>query len=348
MPPRASSPARSTTSRRTAPARCWATRSRRGRWATVLGQGRAADAPLLLGSVKTNLGHLEAAAGIAGLRQDGAGAAARTRSRPTSHYQTPNPHIPFDNLRLKVVAEHTDWAAGRAGRAAPACPRSASAAPTPTSSSRRHRRPHPRRPRHPNPRPSPPWWCRAGRPSGSRRRPPCSPTGWRAPGAEVAAGRGRPHAQPPPHPPPQVRDGRAPGIGTRRSRDCGRWPTGQSRTRRGRRTAAASRTPGTVFVYSGSGLAVGRAWAANCWPTSRPSPRRVAELEPVFVEQVGFSLRDIVVDGAPVSGDRPGAAGADRSAAGVDRAVALLRGASGRGDRALDGRGRPLRWSPGR
>ncbi|PRC47568.1 polyketide synthase, partial [Mycobacterium sp. ITM-2017-0098] len=84
---------------------------------TVLGKGRAPDAPLLLGAVKSNLGHLEAAAGIAGFAK-AVLALQHNRIPGNLGYQNPNPHIPFDKLRLKVVDEHTDWApAGRPRRA---------------------------------------------------------------------------------------------------------------------------------------------------------------------------------------------------------------------------------------
>ena len=75
---------------------------------TVLGRGRPANSPLLIGAVKSNLGHLEAAAGIAGLIK-AVLAVQRGRIPANLNFQTPNPHIPFENLRLKVVAEHTDW-----------------------------------------------------------------------------------------------------------------------------------------------------------------------------------------------------------------------------------------------
>ena len=75
---------------------------------TVLGRGRAVDDPLLIGSVKSNLGHLEAAAGVAGLAK-AVLALQRGTIPATAGYQNPNPHIPFDNLRLKVVAQETDW-----------------------------------------------------------------------------------------------------------------------------------------------------------------------------------------------------------------------------------------------
>ncbi|PEG38037.1 polyketide synthase [Mycolicibacterium duvalii] len=84
---------------------------------TVLGRGRGAEAPLLIGSVKSNLGHLEAAAGIAGFAK--AVLALSHQQIPANlGYETPNPHIPFDKLRLKVVDTPTDWAPqGRPRRA---------------------------------------------------------------------------------------------------------------------------------------------------------------------------------------------------------------------------------------
>ncbi len=75
---------------------------------TVLGRGRAADAPLLIGAIKSNLGHLEAAAGIAGFIK-AVLAVQRGAIPPNRGFETPNPHIQFDNMRLKVVASEDDW-----------------------------------------------------------------------------------------------------------------------------------------------------------------------------------------------------------------------------------------------
>ncbi|QRO00045.1 alpha/beta fold hydrolase [Archangium violaceum] len=74
----------------------------------VLGAGRPADRPLLLGSVKTNIGHLETAAGIAGLIKTALALKNRTVP-PNLHFEIPNPYIAFDALHLKIPTSREPW-----------------------------------------------------------------------------------------------------------------------------------------------------------------------------------------------------------------------------------------------
>lgn len=67
----------------------------------VLGSHRA-DAPLPIGSIKSNLGHLEAAAGMAGILKSLV--VIKSRSLPrTLHADPPNPKIDFDGIGLQPV-----------------------------------------------------------------------------------------------------------------------------------------------------------------------------------------------------------------------------------------------------
>ncbi|MGV0731662.1 SDR family NAD(P)-dependent oxidoreductase [Mycolicibacter sinensis] len=78
---------------------------------TVLAEGRPEGSRCLVGSVKTNIGHLEAAAGIAGLIK--VALSLQHRSIPGSlNYTEPNPHILFDSLPLEVAQTLTPWPAG--------------------------------------------------------------------------------------------------------------------------------------------------------------------------------------------------------------------------------------------
>jgi len=74
---------------------------------TVYGQGRPQGRPLPIGSVKTNLGHMEPASGMAGLIK--AVLALKHRALPPSlHFTNPNPRIDFFGLKLDVVTRHRE------------------------------------------------------------------------------------------------------------------------------------------------------------------------------------------------------------------------------------------------
>lgn len=75
---------------------------------TVLAEGRSPASPVMLGSVKTNIGHLEAAAGIAGLIK--VVLSLEHRQIPKHlHFETPNPDIDWQSYPVRVATEFTPW-----------------------------------------------------------------------------------------------------------------------------------------------------------------------------------------------------------------------------------------------
>ncbi len=263
---------------------------------SVLGRGRAEDSPLLIGALKSNLGHMEAAAGIGGLIKT-VMAVARGQIPATLNYQSPNPHIPFEQLRLKVVAEHQEWPpvahARRAGvssfgfggtnahvviEQAPD-PAVVDVAPDPAV-------------------------CTLVV-SGKSSERVASTAGARADWmagegadvglADVAHTLNHHRARHEKFATVCARD-RAQAIAGLRALADGRPADG---------VVPAHEEPcgaGTVFVYSGQGSQ----WAGMGKRLLADEPafaEAIDELEPVFNEQVGFSLRQVIADGEPVSGD---------------------------------------------
>ena len=75
---------------------------------TVLGKNRQPGKKCLIGSVKTNIGHTETAAGIAGIIKV-ALALKHQQIPPSLHFKTPNRAIAFEDLQLEVVTKLTPW-----------------------------------------------------------------------------------------------------------------------------------------------------------------------------------------------------------------------------------------------
>src|SRR5207253_7757922 len=83
--------------------------------AVGLSLGQRRSEPLPIGSVKTNIGHLEPASGMAGLLK-AALALDRGTVPPTLHCEAPNPNIAFDTLNLRLIRDGEPIAAARGKR----------------------------------------------------------------------------------------------------------------------------------------------------------------------------------------------------------------------------------------
>jgi len=263
---------------------------------TVLGRGRPEESPLLIGTVKTNIGHLEGAAGAAGLIK--AVLAVQRGSIPGNlHYHTPNPHIPFDQLRLKVVAEQQDWPQTphprRAGvssfgfggtnahavieQAPAAVPVIREADPAVTTLVLSGKTPE----RIASLAASLAEWLQGA--GADVRLPDVAHTlnYHRERHAAFATVCARDRAQAVAQL-QALADGRpAEGVVAPHDGPC---------------------SPGTVFVFSGQGSH----WAGMGQQLLADEPvfaDAIAELDPIFVEQVGFSLQQVIANGEPVSGD---------------------------------------------
>lgn len=86
-----------------------------GAMSAVFGRGRRE--PCVMSSVKTNVGHLEAGAGITGLLK-AALCLERASIPPHLHFKKANPAIDFDRIGLRIPLAHEPWPSGRTARLA--------------------------------------------------------------------------------------------------------------------------------------------------------------------------------------------------------------------------------------
>ncbi|TVY76085.1 Highly reducing polyketide synthase, partial [Lachnellula suecica] len=84
--------------------------------AETIGRAHDPDKKVIIGSVKPNIGHLEAAAGLAGLIKSVL-ALEKAIIPPNILFDTPNPNIPFEKWNLQVPIIPTPWVVRRIRRA---------------------------------------------------------------------------------------------------------------------------------------------------------------------------------------------------------------------------------------
>ncbi|MBD3305128.1 acyltransferase domain-containing protein [candidate division KSB3 bacterium] len=79
-----------------------------GALGAVFGSAHRQEKPLFVGSVKTNIGHLESAASIAGLIKVVL-ALQHHEIPPSLHFRIPNPHIAWDQIPISVPTQPISW-----------------------------------------------------------------------------------------------------------------------------------------------------------------------------------------------------------------------------------------------
>ncbi|NEO56677.1 MAG: alpha/beta fold hydrolase [Okeania sp. SIO3B5] len=85
--------------------------------AAIYGKKRPENQPLVVGSVKTNFGHLEAAAGVSSLIKV-ALALHHQEIPPHLHFKNPNPYIPWDRIPVTIPTSGIPWSQGEKPRMA--------------------------------------------------------------------------------------------------------------------------------------------------------------------------------------------------------------------------------------
>ncbi|EGJ28343.1 MULTISPECIES: type I polyketide synthase [Moorena] len=75
---------------------------------TVFGKTHSQEQPLIVGTAKTNIGHLEVAAGIAGLMKVVL-QLQHQQIAPSLHFKQPNPYINWSQLPVQVSTQLTPW-----------------------------------------------------------------------------------------------------------------------------------------------------------------------------------------------------------------------------------------------
>ena len=79
-----------------------------GALASVFAESHDKKNPLAIGSIKTNIGHLEAAAGMAGLAK--VVLALQHKTIPAHlHFKNPSPHIPWDDIPIRIPTKAEPW-----------------------------------------------------------------------------------------------------------------------------------------------------------------------------------------------------------------------------------------------